>query len=146
MTADETIKFFNKLRSQTTKKSELKVYDDFIQMLTRLRKRDLSTEDLISIETKLNDLKLKSNPENKKKYFRKTLNTFKEYLKTEFSLVSKGYYIAIGMSLGMCFGVAFGSAIQESIGTSSGLVFGMLIGLCIGRIMDTKAEKEGKVL
>jgi len=146
MTADETIKFFNKLRSQTTKKSELKVYDDFIQTLTRLNKRNLSTGNLISIETKLNDLKLKSNPENKKKYFRKALNSFKEYLKTEFSLVSKGYYTAIGMSLGMCFGVAFGSAIQESIGTSSGLVFGMLIGLCIGRIMDTKAEKEGKVL
>ena len=146
MTADETIKFFNKLRSQTTKKSELKVYDDFIQTLTKLIKRDLSTGDLISIETKLDDLKLKSNPEKKRKHFRKALHSFKEYLKKEFSLVSKGYYTAIGMSLGMCFGVAFGSAIQESIGTSSGLVFGMLIGLVIGKIMDTKAEKEGNVL
>jgi len=146
MTTDEAIKLFNTLKSQTTKKSELKVYDDFIQTLTMLSKRDLPTGNLISIETKLNDLKLKSNPENKKKYFRKALNSFKEYLKTEFSLVSKGYYTAIGISLGMCFGVAFGSVIQESIGTSSSLVFGMLIGLCIGRIMDVKAEKEGKVL
>jgi len=146
MTAAEAIKFFNKLRSQTTKKNELKVYDDFIQTLTKLIKRDFSTEDVISIETKLDELKLKSNDENKKKHFRKALNYFKEYLKTEFSLVSKGYYTAIGMSLGMCFGVAFGSAIQETIGTSSGLVFGMLIGLCIGKLMDTKAEKEGKVL
>jgi len=146
MTTDEAIKLFNTLKSQTTKKSELKVYDDFIQTLTMLSKRDLPTGNLISIETKLNDLKLKSNPENKKKYFRKALNSFKEYLKTEFSLVSKGYYTAIGISLGMCFGVAFGSVIQESIGTSSSLVFGMLIGLCIGRIMDIKAEKEGKVL
>jgi len=146
MTAEDTIKFFNTLRSQTTKKPELKVYDDFIQTLTKLNKGNLSTGDLISIETKLDDLKLKSNPENKRKHFRKTLNSFKEYLKTEFSLVSKGYYTAIGMSLGMCFGVAFGSAIQESIGTSSGLVFGMLIGLVIGKIMDANAEKEGKVL
>ncbi|PHS10484.1 MAG: hypothetical protein COA88_01715 [Kordia sp.] len=146
MTADETIKYFNKLRSQTTKKSELKVYDDFIQTLTRLSKRDFSIEDIISIETKLDTLELNLNDENRKKYFRKVLNSFKEYLKTEFSLVSKGYYTEIGMSLGMCFGVAFGAAIEKTIGTSSGLAIGMLIGLVIGRIMDTKAEKEGKVL
>jgi len=146
MTTDEAIKFLNTLRSQTTKKSELKVYDDFIHTLNSLRKRDLSTEDLISIETKLDDFKLNSNNESKKKYYRKTHNSFKEYLKKEFSLVSKGYYTAIGMSLGMCFGVAFGSAIQNAIGISSGLVLGMFIGLVIGRIMDTKAKKEGKVL
>lgn len=146
MTTDEALNFFNTLKNQATKKSELKVYEDFIKILTRLSKRDLSIEDLISIESKLDDLKLKSNDENKKKHIRKALNSFKEYLKKEFSLVSKGYYTAIGMSLGMCFGVAFGSVIQKTVGTSSGLVFGMLIGLVIGVIIDTKAEKEGKVL
>lgn len=146
MTTDEAIKLLNRLRSQATKKPELKVYNDFIQTITRLNKRELSTEDVISIETKLDDLILNPNPENKKKHFKKALISFKEFLKKEFSLISKGYYTSIGMSLGMCFGVAFGSVIQESIGTSSGLVFGMLIGLCIGKIMDTNAEKEGKVL
>lgn len=146
MTTDETIKFFNKLKSQTTKKSELKVYDDFIQTLTRLNKRDLSIEDVFSIETKLDDLKLNANTNNKRKYFKKAHHNLIEYLKTGFSLISKGHYTAIGMSLGMCFGVALGSSIQEAIGTSSGLVFGMLIGLCVGKLMDTKAEKEGKVL
>ena len=146
MTTDEANKFLITLKSQTTKKSELKVYDDFIQTLTKLSKRDLSIENIISIESKLDELKLKSNDRNKKKHFRKALNSFKEYLKKEFSLVSKGYYTAIGMSLGMCFGVAFGSAIQQAIGTSSGLIFGMLIGLVIGVIMDNKAEKEGIVL
>lgn len=146
MTTTEAIKFFNTLKSQTTKKYELKVYDDFIETLTRLNERNLSIEDVISIETKLDDFILNPNPENKKKHFKKALISFKEYLKKELSLISKGYYTAIGMSLGMCFGVAFGSVIKESIGTSSGLVFGMLIGLCIGKLMDTKAEKEGKVL
>jgi len=146
MTVAEAIKKINRLRSQTTKKPELKVYNDFIQTLTSLNKRNLSTEDVISIETKLESLNLKTNYENKKKYFKKALNSFKEFLKKEFSLVTKGYYTAIGMSLGMCFGVALGSSIQEAIGTSSGLVFGMLIGLCIGKFMDIKAEKEGKVL
>jgi len=146
MTTDEAIKFLNTLKSQTTKKFELKIYDDFIHTLNSLRKKKLSTDDLISIETKLDDLNLRSNPENKRKHFKKALQNLKDYLKKEFSLISKGYYTAIGMSLGMCFGVAFGSAIQNAIGISSGLVLGMLIGLVIGKIMDDKFEKEDKVL
>lgn len=146
MTTDEAIKFFNILRNQTTQKSELKVYDDFINTLTRLHKRNLSADDITIVEAKLDDLKLKSNTNNERRYYKKSLNNLKEYLKKEFSLVSKGYYTAIGMCLGMCFGVAFGTAIEKSIGTSSGLVFGMLIGIGIGTIMDAKAEKEGNVL
>ena len=146
MTTDEANKFLITLKSQATKRSELKVYDDFIQTLTKLSKRDLSIENIISIESKLDELKLKSNDRNKKKYFRKALNSFKEYLKREFSLVSKGYYTAIGMSLGMCFGISLGIPILKGIGTPIGLVSGMLIGLIIGVIMDTKAEKEGRVL
>ena len=146
MTIDEAIKFFSTLRSQTTKKSELKIYNDFIHTLTRLHKRVLSIEGITSIETKLDSLKLRANPNNKKRYYKKALHNLKEYLKVEFSLISKGYYTAIGMSLGMCFGVAIGTVIEKSISTSSGLVFGMLIGICIGAFMDTNAEKEGNVL
>ena len=56
MTVEEAIKHLNKLRSHATKKSELKVYDNFTQTLTKLSNRDFSTENLISIETKLSDL------------------------------------------------------------------------------------------
>lgn len=146
MTTDEAIKFFNTLKHQTTTKSELKIYDDFIQTLASLNKRSFSKVDVYSIETELDQLNLWSNPKHKKKYFRKALHTFKTYLKTEFSLTSKGYYTAIGMSLGMCFGVAFGSVIHEFIGIPSGLAIGLLIGLCVGRYMDIKAEKTGNVL
>ena len=146
MTTDESMKFFEALKDKTTKKPELKVYDDFIQLLIKLNNRGLSATETIALESKLDELKLKSPDEYNKKHFRKVLNSFKEYLKKEFSLVSKGYYTAIGMSLGMCFGVAFGSLIEKTIGTSSGLVIGMLIGIVIGRTMDAKAEKEGNVL
>lgn len=146
MTTNEAIEFFNTLRSQTTQKSDLKIYDEFTQTLTRLHKKNLSKEDVMSIEVELDRLNLKSNSDHNIKYHKKALRTFKAFLTKEFSLISKGYYTAIGMSLGLCFGVAFGSVIQKSIGTSSGLVFGMLIGICIGRVMDSKAEKAGKVL
>ena len=70
---------------------------------------------------------------------------FKAYLKEEFSLISEGYYTAIGMSLGMCFGVAIGTVFGVS-GNSIGFALGMLIGLAIGRNMDIEAEKQNRVL
>lgn len=137
--------FFEKLLGETDKKREIKIYRNFITILLNLKSRDLTEVQLLSIENELKILKLRSYPENKRKYFSKKLNTFKEYLKEAFSLISEGYYIAIGMSLGMCFGVAFGTSFGSS-GTSMGLAIGMLIGLGIGRAKDLEAEKQNRVL
>ncbi len=146
MTINNTINLFKSLTIDASKKSEIKIYEDFIQILNDLKKRNLSEDEIQSIELELGNLQLKSNPNNRKKYYKNALRQFKKYLKAEFSLVSKGYYTAIGISLGLCFGVAFGSLIEEKLGLSSGLAIGMFIGLIIGRNMDTQAEKEGRVL
>jgi len=137
--------FFEKLLGETDKKREIKIYRNFITILSNLKSRDLTEDQLLSIENELKILKLRSYPENKRKYFSKKLNAFKEYLKEAFSLISEGYYTAIGMSLGMCFGVAFGTSFGSS-GTSMGLAIGMLIGLVIGRAKDLEAEKQNRVL
>ena len=89
---------------------------------------------------------LKSNSENKKRHFRTKLNAFKTYLKDEFSLISEGYYTAIGLGIGMSFGVAIGASFGESTGIALGISFGMIIGLVIGRNKDAEAEKQGRVL
>ena len=138
---------FNSIKIETDKKYEIKIYKNFIDILSELKNRNLKEEQKQSIEKKLEQLELNFNPENKKKFYRRKLEAFKKYLRDELSLISKGYYTAIGMSLGMCFGVAMGSSIfGGSIGTSSGLAFGMIIGLVIGKNMDINAEKEGRVL
>lgn len=67
-------------------------------------------------------------------------------MKDELSLISEGYYTAIGMSLGMSFGVAIGASFGESTGIALGISLGMLIGLAIGRNKDAEAEKQGRVL
>ena len=147
MKIEETIKFFENLKIGTDNKYEIKIYKNFIDILSELKKRDLKEEQKQSIEKELELLGLNFSPEKRKKYYRRKLEAFKKYLKDELSLISKGYYTAIGMSLGMCFGVAMGSSIfGGSIGTSSGLAFGMIIGLVIGKNMDIRAEKEGRVL
>ena len=146
MTINDTIKFFESLLIQTDKKSEIKIYENFIATLSDLSDRELTEEQFQSIEIALETLNLKSNPKNKKRYFSKKLNEFKKYLQKELSLISEGYYTAICMSMGMCFGVAFGASFGESTGIALGVSFGMLIGLTIGRVMDAEAKKQGRVL
>jgi len=145
MTITETTQFFEKLLKQTDRKREIRVYKGFITILTNLQNRKLSEGQISLVENELTTFALKSNPKNKRSYYSKQLNVFKEFLKAEFSLISEGYYTAIGMSLGMCFGVAIGNSFGAS-GNSIGLVMGMFIGLIVGRHKDMEAEKENRVL
>ena len=146
MTIHHPLTFFESLLKRTDKKSEMKVYKNFIAILSALNNRELTEQQYLSIEKELDNLKLNSNPENKKRYFSKKLNEFKKYLKDELSLVSEGFYTAIGMSMGMSFGVAIGASFGESTGIALGISIGMLIGLAIGRKKDAEAEKQGRVL
>ena len=143
MKLDEASAFFKNLIIESDTKTEIKIYKNFISIFTDLNNRDLSEEQLKSIEEKLDSLNFNENSDNRKKHFKQKLNLFVGYLKEKLSLISKGYYTAIGMSLGMSFGVAFGAAFKN---VSYGLIFGMLIGMLIGIAKDCKAKKEGKVL
>ncbi len=145
MTITETTNFFKSVLNATDKNREIKIYKSFIKILSSLEQRELSDDEILSIENEIETLKLKSNPENKRKYYGKALKTFKVYLKAEFSLVTEGYYMTLGMCLGMCFGSAVGT-VFGTYGTSMGVSLGMLIGLVIGRTKDMEAEKENRVL
>jgi len=146
MTINNTIIFFESLLKRTDKKSEIKIYKDFITILSNLKYRELTEQQYQSIEKELKVLDLKSNFENKKRHFSKKLTAFKKYLKEELSLISEGYYTTFGMSLGMSLGVAIGASFWESTGIALGISLGMLIGLAIGRNKDAEAKKEGRVL
>lgn len=146
MAINDTINLFESLLNITAKKSEIKIYKDFIIILSNLKYRELTEQQYKSIEMELKILDLKSNSENKKRHFRKKLASFKKYLKEELSLISEGYYETMGISMGMCFGVAIGASFGESTGIALGISFGMIIGLIIGRTKDAEAEKQGRVL
>ena len=150
MTLQEAYNFFESLKIESTKKSEIKIYEKFLHILTELKSREFSKDEIQSIEAELDSLNLESNPENGKKYFKKTLSKFEKYLRDTFSLTSKMYYTNIGIGLGSSFGILFGivflSSLERSLGISLGLIIGMLIGLTIGRSMDAKAISEGRVL
>jgi hypothetical protein len=150
MTLKNTFNFFESLVSDTNKKSEIKVYQEFIQIITGLEHKKLSESEILSIETELDNLNLESNPDNRKKYYKKALSIFKKYLKDTFSLTAKRYYtelgIALGASFGILFGVVFLSSWERSMGISLGLIIGSGIGGAIGRSMDSQAKAAGKML
>ena len=149
MTLQEASNFIESLKTETTKKSEIKVYEKFLHILIKLKNRAFSEDEIKSIETELDSLNLKSNPENRKKHFKKALTKFEKYLKDTFSLTSKGYYTnlygGLGLSFGLLFGVVFLSNWERSLGITIGLIGGMVIGSTIGRSMDAKAINEGNV-
>ena len=150
MTLQETITIFENLKTEITKKSEIKVYEKFVYILTELQNRGFSKDEIQSIEMELDSLNLASNTENRKKYFKKTLNKFEKYLKDTFSLTSKGYYTTLygglGLSFGLLFGVVFLSSWERSLGISMGLIGGMFIGSIIGHRMDSQAKAAGNIL
>jgi len=150
MTLQEAYNFFESLKTETTKKYEIKVYEKFLHIISELKIREFSKDEIQSIETELDSLNLKSNPENRKKHFKKALTKFEKYLKNTFSLTSKGHYTnlygGLGLSFGLLFGVVFLSSWERSLGISMGLIGGMLIGSIIGQSMDSQAKAAGKML
>ena len=146
MKLNEASDLLGNLLSETSIKSEIKIYKSFIAILTDLDNRNLPSEEMDLIDKELNRLKPVINSDNKKKHIRKVLHSFKKFLKENLSLVTEGYYTAMGLALGISFGVAIGTAINVPIGLSMGISIGMIIGMGVGKNMDLKAEKENRVL
>lgn len=150
MTTQEASDFFESLISETTKQSEIKVYEKFNSILVKLRNRNFSKIEIQSIETELESLNLKTYSKNRKKYINKSLNKFEVYLKDTFSLIPKGYYVNRGIGIGLTFGISFGiiflSSFERSLGIALGMSIGMVIGLTIGLSMESQAKSAGKIL
>ena len=150
MTLKNAINFFESIKDETAKESEIKIYNQFIDILTKLEQREFSTDDIQSIETELDNLNLESNPENRKRFFKNTLRKFKSYLKETYSLTSKGYFTNTSVSLGILFGVVLGVLIGErfekSMGLSFGICIGMFVGAFIGKRLDAQAKAAGNIL
>ena len=57
MTLQEAYNFFESLKTETTKKSEIKVYEKFLHILSELKIREFTTDEILSIERELDRLR-----------------------------------------------------------------------------------------
>ena len=154
MNISDTSKLLNSLLSEADKKSEKKIYNCFIRILSSLKKRDLTENQSQIIQEKLSSLNLKATTENRKKYYKQKLSEFKAFLKNEFSFTPEKYYTETGMIYGMIFGtgigLSIGTAINPTLGMSIGLSIGtgvgMVIGMMYGARKDAEAKRQGRVI
>lgn len=150
MTLKNAISLFNRLVSETTRKSEIKIYQDFIYLLEGLEERNLGEAEVQLIETELDALDLNADSKNKKSHYSKALQHFKQYLKDTFSLIAKGYYtnwgIILGALTGLLIGVVFFSGLERSLGISLGISIGTLSGLITASYLDTQAKASGNLI
>ena len=148
MTFLEAYTFFAELKIETQKKSERKIYQKFLHTLTELDNKDLSIDEIKTIESKLDKLNLQLTSDTS--YFKKAYRDFEEYLRETFSLISKNYYtnlyVGLGSSFGILFSVIFLTHFERSLGIVLGLSVGMIFGAFIGQSRDRKAQEEGRVI
>ena len=150
MTLQEARNYFENLNSENPKRSKVRIYNVFIDILTKLERREFSQDQLLQINTELENIVQETSADDRNRHLRKKLESFKTFLNDKFSLTLKDYYtnkgIALGMTLGLLIGIIFLRDIGRSLGLSLGLSFGMMIGYGIGRYLDQKAIKESKAI
>ncbi len=142
----EAIKLLTSLQESTEKKSELKIFQNMIGILSDLQSRSLSESELTSIEKELDGMELDTYQENRKRQLRKKLANFQQFLNNKFSLVEKGHFTTLGIAFGVAFGVIIGGIFRDALGGSLGLTFGIVAGLVVGMYLDKQAEAENRVL
>ena len=149
MKIKETLNFFLNLKNDSVEKSEIKIYDKYIGILSDLKNRDLTQNQIQSIESELETLNLNAEPDNRKKYLKQKLSEFQKFLKDKLALVSEGYYAGIGAGTGIVLGSIFSMLFQSVLGAYSlliGINGGMILGAILGGIKDSEAKKQGRVL
>jgi len=146
MKLNKALDHFKVLASKADNKRERKVYDKFVGIFSDLNHRELTDEQVQSIEEKMEELNLNVGSDNSKRNFKRKLSSFTKYLQEKLSLVTEGYYTALGMTFGVALGVAFAPMLERQIGISMNMGIGLIIGVVIGQYLDNKAAKENRVL
>jgi transcriptional regulator with XRE-family HTH domain len=137
-----TVIFLKKQLSKTNKKPEIKTFEKFIDLLQKLKEKDLNSEQMEGVESYLHYLELEKIPSFSNEMFKLKLVKFKKYLKNKVRLVPNNYYTTLAVSFGLPFAVSF--VIQSNIDYSIkiGVISGAFVVIGIGVLMDLRMKKQ----
>lgn len=141
-----TVIFLKKQLSKTNEKSEIKTFEKFIELLLKLKEKDLSIEQKEGIESYLQYLKLEKIPSFSNEMFKKKSAKFKKHLRNKLHFMPSNYYTTWAVSFAASFAIGF--AIQNNIDYSIkiGVISAALIIIGIGKIMDLRMKKKERSL
>ncbi len=137
-----TIVFLKKQLSKTNKRSEIKTFEKFIELLENLKEKDLSPEQTEAIESYIQYLELEKIPSFSNEIFKQKLTKFKKYLKNKLRFVPNNYYTTWACTFGLSFAIGF--IVQSNIDYHSkvAVVSAALVLIGIGILMDARMKRE----
>lgn len=139
-----TMIFLKKQLSKTNEKSEIKTFEKFIELLQKLKEKDLSAEQMEGIESYIKYLELEKIPSFSNEMFKQKLEKLKKHLKNKLRFVPNNYYTTWTASFGLSFAVGF--SVQRNIDYSIkiGVISVALLIIGIGIIMDSRIKRQGR--
>ncbi len=139
-----TIVYLKKQLSKTSEKSEIKTFERFIGILTRLREKNLDPEQIEGIERYLEYLELEKIPSFNNEIFKRKLNLFKKYLKNKLRFVPANYYTTLIAGFGISFATGF--VVQPNIDTpiKIGVISAAVLLIIIGIAIDSSIKKQNR--
>ena len=137
-----TIIFLKKQLSKTDEKSEIKTFKKFIELLQKLKEKDLSSEQKEGVESYIQYLELEKIPSFSNEMFKQKLTKFKKYLKSKLRFVPNNYYTTWAATFGLSFAIGF--TVQPNIDYSIkiGVISIALALIGIGFIMDLRMKNQ----
>ncbi len=145
-----TLVFLKMQLSKASAKSEIRTFKRFIDVLERLREKDLSVEKLEAVESYLRYLELEKIPSFGNDIFKKKLTQFKKYLKNNLGFVPNHYYTLVTAGFAISFGVSFGvsTSMTARIDTALqvGIIAVVMLSILVGAFIDSKYRKQNRSL
>ncbi len=145
-----TLVFLKMQLNKAHEKSEIRTFRKFIDVLEKLREKELNVEQLEAIESYLRYLELEKIPSFSNDIFRKKLTQFKKYLKNKLGFVPNHYYTLITAGFAISFGVSFvlSTSMMANIDITVQIAVVSVVGLSIvaGALIDSKYRKQNRSL
>jgi hypothetical protein len=141
------------LLTKADRKSEKKLYEQLLGALQNIQARELSSEQLHSIEAALDRLDPDAMDGMSAKVLKSRRNRFLKEVQGILSLLPEDHYMAVGLCLGVAFGGLIGSLMEGfagipdgQSGTGLGIGLGLVAAVIIARHLDVEAIRQNRVL
>jgi hypothetical protein len=151
MKINQAHRTLEELLSASDRKSEKKIYQQLLGALSNLKGRDLTMEQLQSVEAAIDRLRLHETDGMNTRELRSRSNQFMKHVRKMLSLIPEGHYMVLGLAFGVAFGGVISAVFQgfsgaPQSGTGLGIGIGLIAGYIIGSYLDVEARKQNRVL